>query len=471
MKSVLESAFLLALATILVASGWIFVSKSLYKKHEKQSRSALVLFSVTFALCSLLVLLLLCEVTESLEAGTRKLAWKVDMLLLLSLILCVIPYAHLLSLAKFRVRSTKLAVVLSLTILLGLSYAFWHSTLLSPALPQGSHKYGVLDAVGRVGALGLILVSILSGYGTVSVPFGYLCLFVRPVEQGEIAAMDSQMQQAMVSKKQKIAKVEQLRMDLRTKKEGSKLASGFFSKFVNAIGSAGTRKIVQDIAALEVEISALSSLEAALLADVEDLKKQRRKALLSRTLRGHAENLLGYILSLYCVFRIINSSSALVLGEDTSSDPVSRTIALCLGFFSLSVDVHTVSQYMTLAFVGFISITSLRGFMMHMQRFFSFFRGSGIGISSTGFVLMLAELLGLYAISTLLLLRRQLPEQYRATVTDAIGGELEFDSYQREFHALFLVTALVSLGLFGSQISRRRQEADDRLPVYMPKSA
>lgn len=392
------------------------------------------------------------------------------MMFILTLILFVLPFAHILCIVQRTINGVK-AVVVSGVILGGISFMFWNSSWLAPVLPSGIdsiQKYSILDAVGRVGALGLVLVSVLSGYGTVSIPFSYLSLFIRPVETGEIAAMESQLQQTMVSKKQKIAKVEELKLDLKAKKESDEAKAGFFSKFVNAISSVGVRKIMKDIASLEVEISSLSSLESALSSDVVDLKKQRQKALVSRTLQGHFQNLLGYILSLYCIYRMFASSKALIVGEDTSSDPVSRTLAFVLRFFtggSFTLDVHVFSQYLTLAFVGFISISSLRGFMMHMQRFFSFFRGSGV--SSVGFVLVLSELLGFYTISTLLLLRRQLPEQYRASVTDAIGGDLEFDSYHRGFHAIFLVTAIVSLGLFWQQIARRKAEAMDRLPSYI----
>ena len=468
---IFDAVLLAFLSVALFLSGWLFVGKTVYRKHEEQSRVANLLFSLTFTTSSVLVVLLFAEVTGSLSAASRALAWKVDMLVLLTLLLLVLPYFHILLSVRGRVQSAKWAMVLTGCIFATLSYFFWRSALLTPAVPAGTElsRYGLLDAVGRIGALGLIVVSVLSGYGTVSVPFTYLLLFYRPVEQGEIAAMESQMQQAGVSKKQKADKVGQLRVDLRTKKESNEYASGFFSKFVSAIGSAGTRKIMQDIASLEVEISALSSLESALMADVEDLKNQRRKALLSRTMRGHAENALGYVLSMYCVFRIGTSSMALLFGEDTSSDPVSKTVALALGFFtSVDVDVRLVSMYMTLAFVGFISVTSLRGFMMHMGRFFSFFRGAGLGISPVGFVLVLTELLGMYAISTLLLLRRSLPVEHRAVI--AIGGDLEFETYHRGFHALFLCTSVVSLGLFWGQIKRREQESLDRLPVYMPKS-
>jgi hypothetical protein len=81
-------------------------------------------------------------------------------------------------------------------------------------------------------------------------------------------------------------------------------------------------------------------------------------------------------------------------------------------------------------------------------------------------VLLLTELLGFYTISTLLLLRRQLPERYRDSVTAAIGGELEFDLYHKAFHALFLISASISVALFWSQAARSKAEAMDRLPLY-----
>jgi hypothetical protein len=162
------------------------------------------------------------------------------------------------------------------------------------------------------------------------------------------------------------------------------------------------------------------------------------------------------------------STKALLLGEDTSSDPVSRSLGFVLGFFSggtVKLNVSVFSQYLTLIFIGFISVTSLRGFMKHITRIFSFFGGNNPGHGKT-LVLLLTELLGFYTISTLLLLRRQLPERYRDSVTAAIGGELEFDLYHKAFHALFLISASISVALFWSQAARSKAEAMDRLPLY-----
>ena len=57
-----------------------------------------------------------------------------------------------------------------------------------------------------------------------------------------------------------------------------------------------------------------------------DLKAHHAKAAESRTLIGHFRNALGYAMSGYCVYRVLASFKALLVGEDFSSDPVSRWV-------------------------------------------------------------------------------------------------------------------------------------------------
>jgi hypothetical protein len=61
----------------------------------------------------------------------------------------------------------------------------------------------------------------------------------------------------------------------------------------------------------------------------------------------------------------------------------------------------------------------------------------------------------------------QLPGKYRRIITDAIGGDLEFDLFHRWFNSIFLLSALLSVSLFYSQFKRTQLEASDRLPVYI----
>ncbi|KDD74446.1 hypothetical protein H632_c1307p1, partial [Helicosporidium sp. ATCC 50920] len=199
---------------------------------------------------------------------------------------------------------------------------------------------------------------------------------------------------------------------------------------------------------LEEEVAALAQLQRALLGELAELRRQKERARRARSVAGHLENMLGYLLSLYCVYRMGASLRSLLFGDNPGSDPVSKVVGLALHALSggtISVDVQTLSQYVTLSFVGFISITSLRAFLKHMQRFFS--------------------------VATLLLLRRQLPLRYREAVTRAVGADVSFDSFHRAFHGTFILSVSLTVLLLRSQIKQRQIEALDRLPVFVPSAS
>jgi len=402
------------------------------------------------------------------------------------MLLAVMPYYHSYTILSLRLRPSKAAVGGALA-LAGFTYIFWQLRWLAPAVPDSAaplRRFGMLEAIGRVGALGVTLVAVLSGYGSVSVPFSYISLFIRPVERAEIDAMESQLhatQNSIAEKRRSVAQIkEEMEISGRAASGGGgssrrgRTGPSLWGRITSiVIPSVGRRNSQQLISQLEAEVSSLEALRQALFSDVIELKRERQRALVARTFYGHVQNLLGYILSLYCLYRMFASTKALVLGEDTSSDPVSRSLGFVLGLFSggtVKLNVSVFSQYLTLIFIGFISVTSLRGFMKHLTRFFSVLGGNTPGHGKT-LVLLLTELLGFYTISTLLLLRRQLPERYRDSVTAAIGGELEFDLYHKAFHALFLVSASVSVVLFWSQAARSKAEALDRLPLYYMPTA
>lgn len=55
--------------------------------------------------------------------------------------------------------------------------------------------------------------------------------------------------------------------------------------------------------ALLLQVDALESLCRAIFAEVLELRAERDRALAARTLLGHLRNVLGYLLSFYCLFR------------------------------------------------------------------------------------------------------------------------------------------------------------------------
>ena len=52
-----------------------------------------------------------------------------------------------------------------------------------------------------------------------------------------------------------------------------------------------------------MQVKSLEALGRALYLEVLELRKERDRALESRTLLGHAKNLMGYLLSAYCLYK------------------------------------------------------------------------------------------------------------------------------------------------------------------------
>lgn len=55
-----------------------------------------------------------------------------------------------------------------------------------------------MQGISRLGVMGVALIAVLSGYGSVELPYSYLSLFIRPVGRSEIALAESQMMQVQL---------------------------------------------------------------------------------------------------------------------------------------------------------------------------------------------------------------------------------------------------------------------------------
>ncbi|KAK9831247.1 hypothetical protein WJX74_009318 [Apatococcus lobatus] len=464
--------------TALFIAGWVFLQQSLYKDLDDSESLLQCIFSLVFAFSVNLVQLILFEILGVLPYRIRWLNWRMDVIGLLVLLLVAVPfYAAFRALKSSRRCSRFQACAGAMLCMLGLLWMLWkgagHGYLGSPnAARVSTWDARILHAVSRVGTVGTTLIAILSGYGSVNLPYAYLSLFTRPVSKREIVAMETQLLQAtdsVANKKKRM--VLKARDDARDKQDrlAQRASGSLFRRVAWSLQEPArmwTTRSGESMASLQGEVDALESLCRAIFAEVLELRSERDRALAARTLLGHLRNLLGYLLSFYCLFRIVTSVRALIFGEDFKSDPASKMVGLLLRGFSgghLKINTTLVSQYLTLFFIGFISASSLRGFLKNMQKLFSAVSGANNGAA---LLLILTELTGLYAISSVLLLRKQLPAQYRTIITDAIGGELEFEFFHRWFNSLFLLSAILTMLLFVSQHQSSRQDEGTELPMW-----
>ncbi|KAK9807389.1 hypothetical protein WJX73_010862 [Symbiochloris irregularis] len=450
--------------------GWLFLSKGLSDDLRDSTGLVQVLFSLVFGLSTNLLQLVLFEILNVLEARTRWINWRLDLVLLLLLLLIVLPFYQSLRTLRASTRfSSALAAAASAACVSALLYGLWRLGRSWPGVPSTAEGVFTLkQVVSRVGVLGTTLIAILSGFGAVNLPYSYLSLFTRPVHKLQVAAAEAQLVQATESvvRKRKQVLLAQRQYELRRRSQQSPQgARAMFGAVLGVITSPLRGSSTEpSVAQLQSEAESLAEVQRQIVFDVLDLRAKRARALETHTLLGNCKNLLGYLLSIYCLYKMFTSLRGLIFGEDLTTDPASKAIGMVLGAFShgqLVVDVRILSQYLTLVFIGGISASSLRGFLKNMSKVFFAVSGSGNGMS---LVLILTELTGMYAISSVLLIRRQLPQQYRSAIADALGGELEFEFFHRWFNSLFLASASLTMLLFYAQ--HRNSATEPELPVY-----
>lgn len=464
---VLTSASLVAL----FLAGKLFLSLNLYRDFDNKEPALQILFSTVFALSCHLLEVLLFEIIGIMESNTRVLVWKIDMWCLIFALLVVLPmynvYKQLTSLTRIT-RGQAMAACFAFEA--GLLYAFWGFGKYLPGVPENQGIFRLEQAVSRLGVLGTWFIAVLSGYGTVDLPYSYLSLFIRPVEKVEILAMEDQYRKALelsLEKKKRIALVEN-ELENSGEVSSSRGANSVFNRVMHAVMQSGYGSSKEEtLRALKIEVDALDTLAKTLFVEVMELKKDRQRALISRTLMGHVHNFLGYLMSAYCMYRMYAAIKYLIVSEDFSTDPVSKFLGIGLRWFShgsINIDLDLTAQYVTLLFIGSMCSISLRGFLRNMRRFFSALSGGWrMGI----LVIILTELTGMYSISSLLLIRQKLPVKYRANLAEVLGSELEFHFFHRHFNSLFLASALLTLLLLYAQHHNTGGERGDSLPTYI----
>lgn len=323
---------------------------------------------------------------------------------------------------------------------------FWK---IGDPFPIHNPKHGVLSVetcVSRVGVVGVTIMALLSGFGAVNYPYSSMAVFMRSVTPSDVAAIERKLLQTMdmvVTKKKRLVMAE--KEIERRRQQDQQGGGGWWDRMKKQLGSAGMDYTHENVPRLKQDILALEELSRHLFMEAHDMQNMRQRNEWSKTWQGLYFNFLGYFFSMYCLWKIFISTVNIVFDRVGKMDPISKGMEIAVHWFGLELDVIFWSQHISFILVGAIVVTSIRGLLLTMSKFFIWISSPK---SSSLIVLFLSQIMGMYFVSMVLLMRMNMPVQYRTIVTEVLG-DLQFNFYHRWFDVMFLVAALCTIAILG----------------------
>ncbi|XP_065189311.1 Golgi pH regulator-like [Sycon ciliatum] len=435
-----DQTFMLFSQLIFFCGGWLFFLRSLFKDYEVRLWHVQALFAVTFMLSCAMFELLIAEILGMMDRWSRRFHWHLCLYSMLLLLIVVLPLniCYLIVRTVGFVRRRRLHMVASGALWTVFFFLFWK---LGDPFPMLSRDHGILSIeqlVSRVGVIGVTIMAVLSGFGAVNCPYTYMAFFVRHVTPLDVTMLQRKLSQTMdmvCSKKRRLATIRLQQRQQASLSASASSSNSLWSMFSSSGSDGGAGQLQQ-------EIDAMEEVSRQLFLELVDLNTVRERITYSRTLKGRYFDVLGHFFSIYCMYKIFMCIVNILLNRVGKTDPVTRGIEIAVGWLGFSIDTKFWSQHISFILVGIIVVTSIRGLLMTLTKFFYAVSSSK---SSSIIVLVLAHIMGLYSVSSVLLMRMNVPLEYRKVVTDVLG-QLEFSFYHKWFDVIFLVSALSSIG-------------------------
>lgn len=438
MSFLVDSVIMFTSQVLFFGFGWLFFMRRLFKDYEVRQYVVQVVFSVTFAFSCTMFELIIFEILGALSSSSRYFHWKLNLYVILLVLIFVVPFY----IGYFVVSNIRLLqrqrLLFACMVWFTFMYFFWK---LGDPFPILSPKHGILSIeqlISRVGVIGVTLMALLSGFGAVNCPYTYMSYFLRNVTDSDILALERRLLQTMdmiVSKKKRIAMT---RRQMYQRGEDQNRQTGFWG-MIKSVTSTQTGG--ENLSLIQQEVDGLEELSRQLFLETVDLQATKERIEYSKTFQGKYFNFLGYFFSIYCVWKTFMATINIVFDRVGKTDPVTRGIEITVNYLGIQFDVKFWSQHISFILVGIIIVTSIRGLLITLTKFFYAISSSK---SSNVIVLVLAQIMGMYFVSSVLLMRMSMPLEYRSIVTEVLG-ELQFNFYHRWFDVIFLVSALSSI--------------------------
>ncbi|OMP81920.1 Golgi pH regulator [Diplodia seriata] len=421
-------------------------------------RVAGIVFSTNVALSAVLVELILCEISNSLNQAARGLALRTTLSLLLVLMVVITPALEIHSVISAGgwsfTDSAKGSRVKIAWLLEGIGMSLWllafwwlGEGLLGSYLHEKSYvnKHSFSEGcLERIGVIGVSLMASLAGFAAVSSLWQNFGVKQKPITEADIAR-----KQAGLDATNDMLQVKQSRLRAVQRRLSENPQEGFMTRVIGSIRGNAEQ---QERQSLQLEISGLETMAAGLSNSLLAMQTRRQAQLRSKTALGHLLNLFSYIFSIYCLYRIgattlttfrrLHSPST----NFSNSDPINNILALLAKHWDPSLDRAAWSRQISFLLAGVMLLAS---FNSVLQTFLLLSRLAGPALAllqhaRSNLALIVSQISAAYVISSALLLRSNLPPEYRGVISEALGAPLEPGFVERWFEGWFLAACVAS---------------------------
>ncbi|KAL9129365.1 MAG: hypothetical protein Q9217_002165 [Psora testacea] len=386
------------------------------------SRISAVIFSSTIALATVLAELILCEISNSLNPAARETAFQVVVSLLLFFLIIVIPFLEIHSIiagagweftgsGQGKVRLAWVLQILGFVVwLLG----FWWSGqyLIGRRNKVGPERQSSIGeaSLERIGVIGISIMSLLSGFASVSSPWQNFFARSKPVTEASIAR-----KAAGLEATHDMLSVKRSRLRALERKMSEAPTESIFQK---AIGSIRGNADHTERQTLLLEISGLETMALSLASSYTNLQARLKQQVRSRTATGRLLLTTAYLFSFFCLYRIGTTTLTFVRRSLSShkytsetfatSDPVDNILALLAKHYDPQLDQAAWARQISFLLSGIILFASFSS-VMQTFHLFARFLPSLLKTIQANLALVVAQVCATYVISAALMLRGMMP--------------------------------------------------------------
>jgi hypothetical protein len=445
-------------------------------------RIAHLTFAVNIGLSAVLIVLLLCEISNALDPTSRSHALKLVLPALTLVLVVIAPALELQSLiaasgltfsalGKGRITMAWLFEAVGLTAWL---FVFWYvgQEIIGHDTSNQGFTEGCLE---RVGATGIALMASLSGFVAISAVWQTFLVRKRIVTESDINRRRTGLEateEMLETKRSRLRALEAKVADVSSR--------GVLDVVISTLRGSGDS---QEISILSMEIKGLECMHMSIQDTLYLLRARKEEQDRRNTMSGRLFLAFSYAFASYCVVRLFSVafnvfrrflSSTGRLDGTNNTDPVTSILSILVNHWDPSLDRSVWTRQISFLLSG---VMLFAAFNSALQTFMVLGRAfPGLAISAAAFrdatilALLISQVVATYVISAAFMLCSNLPKDVGSIIVDALGTPLESSRIDAWFEACFLCAAVfTTLGILAGNQLRDQDDRDGLGEIEMGK--